>query len=722
MIVNSESARVAQPVVPSVDLAAAHIEALTGSANTVMDFRFIHDQNKGADAISRRGSLADCWTDLCHHNLNGYGCFIVIAETDGQGCKMPNVRALRAVYADLDSIDAHQRYEMACQWQPAPSFAVQSSPGRWHVYWLVEPFTDTARFTTLQRKIAVQFNGDPKVCDATRLMRLSGTLHLKTATPHLVRCWALPGYGKRIAVEALELPLAPVAVPVAGSGARVPLGQGDQAPSLDWLRYALTLVDPNEQSRGEWVSVAAAWKQAGWTLADEPTLRSIWDEFCARYERNDIAENTKVWKSIDATELGWRSLLHRIPELQAAITFGPNGPMVPQEVLPAVRYEIPATGETTGAPSHLDVLRMCRDLRIPVRHDTFADRLMVTGPLPGERQSRWPRPLADADYVTIRLAFNAMGTKPGTEPLREGVDFWARANPYDPVCDWLNGLVWDGVPRIDDWLSTYMGVVQSEWSRLIGSRFLIGMVARAQVPGCKLDTVLVLEGPQGVGKSTALRVLAGDEHFGDQLPNMKDKDGLAYLSGLWLVEIGELAAMRRSNADEVKSFLTSRFDRFRPSYGRHMIDQPRRMVFAASTNDAAWHDDPTGARRWWPVRCGWIDVDGLRRDRAQLFAEAVCRWRDGQAWHLDDAGEALARSEMAERKVPDPWLDPVSQYLSARPDAPVTMEALLNHLGLAASSSHSGHTRRLAGIFTELGYERKKCLPNRGYAYIRKCH
>lgn len=536
-----------------------------------------------------------------------------------------------------------------------------------------------------------------------------------------VQCWQ--SEGRCIDVADDITPMGPPEPAQAGRD-RKPLGT-DRAPSFNLWLEALNSIDPNDLDYSGWRDVTAAARQSGTGVADDAALQFCWDMWCARYKRNSPSDNVKLWRSFDkGTVLGWSYLISRAsPSVRATVAFGAGGLIVPampgQEVLPATSYEIPSTGETVGAPSHLDVVRSCRDWSIPVRHDTFADRLMVTGPLPGERTSRWPRPLADADYVTIRLAFNAMGTKPGTEALREGVDFWARANPFNPVTDWLDGLTWDGVARCDDWLCTYLGVRASDWPRAIGSRFLIGMVARAMVPGCKLDTVLVLEGPQGVGKSSALRMLAGDEYFGDQLPNMKDKDGLAYLSGLWLIEIGELAAMRRSNADEVKSFLTARFDRYRPSYGRHMIDQPRRVAFAASTNDAAWHDDPTGGRRWWPVRCGTIDLAALSRDRAQLFAEAVHRWRAGEVWYLDAAGEEMAREEMAEREVPDAWLDPVAAYLASRPDDAVPVKTLLELFGITDSISHSGHTRRLAAIMNRLGYKRSRCLPGRKWGYAK---
>ena len=418
------------------------------------------------------------------------------------------------------------------------------------------------------------------------------------------------------------------------------------------------------------------------------------------------------------TEVGWPALTRKAPGVAAQMAFGGAVPVVGQEVLPAAPYEIPATGETTGGPSHLDVLRMCRDLALPLAHDTFADRLVVTGPMPGERSGRWPRPMADHDCVTARLALNALGQKPGTEALRDGLDYWARMNPFNPITDWLDGLVWDGVPRLDGWLSTYLGVAPGLWPSLVGPKFLIAMVARAMVPGTKVDTVLVLEGEQGLAKSTALEIVAGEAYFDDRLPPMHDKDALQHIQGLWLVEIGELASVRKSEIEEVKAFITSRVDRWRPAYGRHTIERPRQTVFAATTNADQYLADHTGNRRWWPVRCGEIALDALRRDREQLFAEAVHRWRVGERWWLDRSEEQVAQTVVEEREELDPWHEQIEQYCLTANGQPITMAGLLVTLGVETKAKHAGHSKRVAQVLRKLGWRRRKVPPHWNWAYV----
>lgn len=717
----------AQPV-QSYDLASAYVTALAGSPDTVMDWRCLSDRDRGAPGQVRRGTLRECWDWLCGWNDRQYGIFACVAAMDGQGRKMENVSALRASYADLDSADAQQQYERALSAQPQPSFAVQSSPGRYHVYWVTTPHTDRQRFTMIQRRLAHLYNGDRAVTDATRVMRLPGFLWHK-AEPTLVTCWALGGYHTPTTINALDAATAHVVVPDGGNGERKPLGDPSlAAPSLDWLQCALDLCDPSDLKYDDWVSLSAAIKQAGWTLTDEATLRSMWDALCARYPADNPAENAKVWKSITDTTVGWRTLVKRVPSLAPSIAFGgvPLSPVgvavTPQsdEHVRQLAYDLPTGAETTGGPSHLDVVQHCRDWRLPVGRDTFADRLMVTGPMPSERNAQWPRPFVDRDYTLVRLAFNACGLKPATEALRDGVDFWGDMNAFNPVTDWLNTMRWDGTARLDNWLVRYLGVGAGDWPRIAGPKFLIGMVARAMKPGCQMDTALVLEGPQGINKSTALRTIAGDDRFGDQLPNMKDKEGLQYLRGLWLVEIKELAAIRKSEVEEIKQFIDARHDRYRNPFGKSVNDYPRATVFAATTNETVYLKDPTGDRRWWPVRCGEIDVASLAQDREQLFAEAVHRFRAGEQWWLTQHEEVVARKEQASRRKVSEWFNTIQEFCTG-PDADtVTMRTLFMRLSLPLNElSSPKYTAPIAGDLAMLGYRQEREAGTGKRHYVR---
>ncbi len=322
----------------SYELASAYVTALgCDPASTPLDFRALHDSQQGLPGHPQRGTLQALWAWIEGMNAAGYGIFLTPAALDGQGRTLEHVTHIRAHYVDLDNADAEQQYQAASAWSPAPGFAVQSSMGRWHIYWPVAHYpADTERFETVQRKLAHVFNGDRAVIDAARVMRLPGTLHMKRPeSPHLVTCHALRGFGQPLTVEQIEAAVSHVTV-IEGGGERKPLGDPDlAAPSIAWLKRAMELVDPNDLGREEWLALSAAIKQAGWTLADETSLYNMWAAWCARYADDNPAENAKLWHSVRTTELGWHSLVRRVPSLRAAVSFGEGGaPAVPVPTVP----------------------------------------------------------------------------------------------------------------------------------------------------------------------------------------------------------------------------------------------------------------------------------------------------------------------------------------------------------------------------------------------------
>ena len=294
-----------------------------------------------------------------------------------------------------------------------------------------------------------------------------------------------------------------------------------------------------------------------------------------------------------------------------------------------------------------------------------------------------PGPWTDADDS---LATEWLQTEGGifvtSTIVAEAVQTVARENPFHPVRDYLESLVWDGTRRIENWLTTYLGCEESAFVRAVGPRWLISAVARIFQPGCQVDCVLLLEGAQGVKKSSALRALVSDEWFADHLSDLGSKDSRLDLRGKWVIEMSELASMRKGEIEKAKAFLTARTDHYRPPYGRRAVDVPRQNVFAASTNDQQPFVDSTGNRRFWPVRCGQIDVAAITRDRDQLWAEAYYRFKQGEVWWLDTTElNLLATDEQEQRYEEGVWdtfiLDWVedprqSEYLSDGNFLPVT--------------------------------------------------
>ena len=266
-------------------------------------------------------------------------------------------------------------------------------------------------------------------------------------------------------------------------------------------------------------------------------------------------------------------------------------------------------------------------LGVECRHNRFRDRLFIDGEgLAGE--------ISGQACVRLREVIIArFGFDPGKEHVNDAMEQIAFSNAFDPVVEFLDEAQgrWDGVARLDGWLTTYLGAPASDLTRAIARASLVAAVRRARQPGCKFDFITVLEGRQGTGKSSAIRVLAGsDDVFSDAgLLHLDGKGQMEAVKGVWLYELAEMDSMRQTDVDKVKAFVSRTHDRARGAYERHVTDQPRRCVFFATTNRSDYLRDATGNRRFWPVETGVIDLDALRRDRDQLWAEAAAVEAEG---------------------------------------------------------------------------------------------
>ncbi len=282
----------------------------------------------------------------------------------------------------------------------------------------------------------------------------------------------------------------------------------------------------------------------------------------------------------------------------------------------------------------------------------------------------------------------------------------ASKNTFHPVRDYLSGLAWDQTPRLEKWLSTYLGAVDSDYTRAVGRRWLIAAVARVFSPGCKADNVLILEAAQGKKKSTALKALAG-RWFTDELDAIGSKDAAVQLQGVWIVELAELDALGRAEISRTKAFISKSFDRFRPPYGRRAIRFDRQCVFAGTVNHDDYLKDETGNRRFWPVRCGpdELDVAALDRDRDQLWAEAVVSLRRGDPWWLEtNALVQQAGDEQGNRFNADVWEPLVAEFVLDKPT--VTVGQVLAGLAVDVPRQGQVESNRVARCLKALGWNR----------------
>lgn len=287
--------------------------------------------------------------------------------------------------------------------------------------------------------------------------------------------------------------------------------------------------------------------------------------------------------------------------------------------------------------------------------DTFAGRIYYgcASQWGKERGSQ----VTDLDYTLIKHWLGKKyGFEPNTNLILEGVVLVAHRNGFHPVQDRLKSLVWDGVPRIGTWLKDYcMAEAPEPYLTDVSKMFLVAMVTRVFEPGCQWDYILIMEGKQGYFKSSIARALSGDDKwFLENMPDFKDKDAVVYLQGKWLVELAELANVKRSDYSSAKAFFTRRIDTIRLPYAKTREDVPRQNIFIGTVNEDQYLKDPTGNRRYLPIKVGLCDVVGIRENWEQLFAEAYAVYKEGtEKLYLE--GETLKQAVAAQedRQVDD---------------------------------------------------------------------
>jgi predicted P-loop ATPase len=318
-----------------------------------------------------------------------------------------------------------------------------------------------------------------------------------------------------------------------------------------------------------------------------------------------------------------------------------------------------------------------------------------------------PRPVTDVDVGIVQKRLQQLGlSRIGKDTMHQAVDIRAHYCRFHPVQDYLRRLSWDGIERIASFFKIYFGTDDTPYATAVGKMFLVSMVARIFEPGCKADHMIVLEGEQGKLKSTACQILGG-AFFSDNLPDISaGKDVSQHLRGKWLIEVSEMHAMGRVESAQLKAFITRAIERYRPSYGRKEVIEPRQVVFIGTTNKNTYLKDETGGRRFWPIRTGTIAIDALVRDRDQLFAEAVVCYERGERWWPDkDFERKYIMPEQAARYEADVWEEKIADYLEI--NSRVTIGQVARALTIETPRIGRADQNRIAAAMERLGWRRE---------------
>lgn len=278
-------------------------------------------------------------------------------------------------------------------------------------------------------------------------------------------------------------------------------------------------------------------------------------------------------------------------------------------------------------------------------HDLFTGMDSAKGGLPWNKNAnQW----TDTDDANLRVWLEKHYDITGKEKIADALTAVLTRHSYHPIRDYLNGLTWDEVPRLDRIIIDYMGAEDSELNRAMSRKHFVAAVARVFNPGCKYDYCLIMSGAEGIGKSTLLRVMGG-KWFNDSITTLEGKEGMEQLRRAWVVELGELSSIKRSDVEQVKAHLSKQVDIYRAAYARRVLEHPRQCVFCGTTNEALFLKGDTGNRRFWVIPVvaelrkyrDWSEA--IRRDRDQLWAEAVHYYKQGEPLYLSEELEAQAK-------------------------------------------------------------------------------
>lgn len=478
--------------------------------------------------------------------------------------------------------------------------------------------------------------------------------------------------------------------------------------------------------------------EAGMAAACE--ISTLLKDHCQTIKVINPEGKSKGWDAADALSLGWtwnefKDWAKSRVEVRNAVVPAPATPApagqtniqvnnynIFAEDVESVSGTLAAVYERIGVATTKDGAAICNAdaaLRVIEGIPEFKDLVWFDefhGKFYTSWQSEKPQEWTsyhDGELMLFMQRFLGM-RKIGLEHIKAAVNSFAMKRVKNEPRDWMAGLKWDGKLRINDFMHDVYGVTKTGYSLAVSKNFWIGMAARVFHPGCKLDNMVVLEGGQGIGKTTSLEIIGGP-WFTDMKETISKTDFFMCLQGKLVIEIAELDSFGKADVTRIKQIITSRVDRYRSPYGHRPQDNPRMCVFVGTTNETQWQRDHTGGRRFWPITCRHFNLETLRKNRDQYFAEAVQRLKDGEDWYETPHQETLEEQEA--RRHSDEWEDIVRDYIQGGVQGVLIRETSIRDIAVNCLRIDAGKLdmllqRRIGKVLNTIGWEKKQVFRN----------
>lgn len=501
------------------------------------------------------------------------------------------------------------------------------------------------------------------------------------------------------------------------------------------IQAALRYLDPDPYDL--WLQVGMALHSSG----DDAQGFALWTAWAGQSAKFDLADHRRRWQSFQRRPGGVTlGSLFAAAKAQGYTPAGPPPEEPPEPPDPPPGGPDPprddweswlirnGRGEVITSPANLEtVLQHHEAWKELLVYDAMSYRSLKrrAPPYPGGATGEWTD--ADDTWTAIWME-RKYGMRFRNATVAAVVGATAQLRPFHQVVEWLEALPpWDGTERLPHFFSDFCGAPQTAYGAAVGQAFFVAAVARVYDPGCKVDTMLVLEGKQGIGKSRLILTLFEPRwHIEISYPP-GSLDFYQSLRGCWCAEFGELSAFDKADITRIKQVLTQVQDTYRASYGHHSMNYPRQTIFIGSTNKREWGSDETGMRRFLPIWCNQIDINGIAAIRAQLWAEARQRYKNGEPWWDISA----AAEEQEKRFDYDAWEEKVADWIEKRTANFIQRPFSINDVYEGAIYGNSARTippitrmdqTRLGRILTRLGWQRVRSREQgkRQYLYERE--